>query len=296
MKPSCFKRMLAVFMAVIMICTLLPGAALAASTAGTVHVTIENTTFTTSDAPWTGTLLDAEVALTGDMSMLSAVTTALDNAGCEYTSNGDYISGINGLSEMQNGSLSGWMGTLNDWFVNTGFANYKESDRTLCDGDVIRVMYTSTGMGTDIGSGSYGNTDTALSALSVTGGTLEPSFAPAVTEYTLTVPSGTTEVNVNAAAKFKDHQVYLSVGEAAYRRTAAIPVADGTTITVQCGEPSIATTYTLKVKVEGESQLGSNENGFLSNIKITIDATFKVLTCLDTQIYQHYKAIVKKFK
>lgn len=250
------KRWLSMLMAWIMIFSVMPTTALADSSLGTVQVIVENTTYKkASGAPWEGTLVDTKVDLTSDMTMMTAIQKALKDKSYSYKANSDgtYISEINGLAEFDGGSQSGWMGTLNDWFTNTSFADYKVSNNTLCDGDVIRVMYTSTGLGTDLGAGTYGNKDTALSALSVTGGTMDQTFAAGTKDYTVTVPGTTTAVKVNATAKYKSHQVYLYVGEKEYRRTAEIPVTNGMKISVQCGEKDIATTYTLTVKVEGQS-------------------------------------------
>ena len=40
--------------------------------------------------------------------------------------------------------MSGWMGTLNDWFTNFGFGEFTVAKGTLCAGDEIRIMYTRT--------------------------------------------------------------------------------------------------------------------------------------------------------
>ena len=58
--------------------------------------------------------------------------------------------------------MSGWMGTLNDWFTNFGFGEFTVAKGTLCAGDEIRIMYTRTVE--DLG-GSWNNCDTRLKAL-----------------------------------------------------------------------------------------------------------------------------------
>lgn len=65
------------------------------------------------------------------------------------------------------------MGTLNGFFVNLSFAEFTVKKNTstniqLADGDVIHVMYTSTGLGEDLG-GTFYNSDTTLKALKVMG-------------------------------------------------------------------------------------------------------------------------------
>ena len=41
--------------------------------------------------------------------------------------------------------MSGWMGTLNDWFTNYGFGAFTVAGGTLGSGDEIRIMYTRNG-------------------------------------------------------------------------------------------------------------------------------------------------------
>lgn len=60
--------------------------------------------------------------------MMSCVFEALDAEGYTHTGT-TYISEINGLSEIDGGNQSGWMGTLNDWFTNEGFAAFTVARR-----------------------------------------------------------------------------------------------------------------------------------------------------------------------
>ena len=60
-----------------------------------------------------------------------ASITGSDGAGNSYT-----------LAQFTGGNESGWMGTLNDFFVNRSFSEFTVEDGKLADGDVIRVMYT----------------------------------------------------------------------------------------------------------------------------------------------------------
>ena len=90
---------------------------------------------------WEGTLADTWIELTGESTMMGCVVEALDGhtvVGAES----NYISSIDDLKEQQGGSMSGWMGTLNDWFTNFGFGEFTVAKGTLCAGDEIRVMYT----------------------------------------------------------------------------------------------------------------------------------------------------------
>lgn len=225
---------------------------------GSIRVIVENTTFTTDEgAAWDGTLLDTEVALLDDMTMMTAILSALNNAGHTWegtggqTENGwdiTYISSINkngtaALAEFHGGNESGWMGTLNDWFVNKGFEQWK-AGKDLLDGDVIHVMYTQNGYGADIGGAPNVNVG-YLSSLSASTGTLDTAFDKDALEYTLTVPYGTGSVDISAAAENKQDKVTVQVGETEYRRGEKVAVADGTVISVACGDK----TYTVTVTV-----------------------------------------------
>lgn len=150
------KKILSLLLALVMALSLVPTSVLAApDDLGKAHVIVENTTFTKpvdGKAPaWTGTLVDTWVKLTEDSTTMSCVAEALKAKG--YTQTGaesNYISEINGLSELDGGSASGWMGTLNDWFTNEGFAAFTVANGKLEAGDEIRVMYTCS-LGDDLG-------------------------------------------------------------------------------------------------------------------------------------------------
>ena len=253
------KRVLSLLMALVMALSLVPVTAFAADDHdGQVHVTVENTTWTKADgAPWEGTLVDEWITLKDDSTMMSCIKSALDKNQLSSTINGssyggEYISAINGLAEFDGGSESGWMGTLNDWFTNASFSNFTVKDETLAAGDEIRVMYTKTGYGKDIGSDWSTQSNTALAALSFSGGTLSPAFDESVKSYTLTL-SAPGSIKVSATAANKCNQVYLTADGTAYRRSAAVPVESGTVLTVRCGDASetvVPTTYTVTVKVD----------------------------------------------
>ena len=149
----------------------------AANNYGKVQVIVENTTYSKTDgAPWDGTLVNTWVDLSADSTMMSCVVDALKTKNATVVgAESNYISSINGLKEFDGGKSSGWMGALNDWFVNEGFGAFTVKSGKLTSGDVIRVMFTLNGYGADLG-GTWGNSDTTLSALKVTGGKLAPNF------------------------------------------------------------------------------------------------------------------------
>ena len=241
------KRIVSLFLALVMALSLIPTTVWAEvaegseSSLGSVHVIVENTTYT--DVQYDemkGTLVDTDVTLTADATMMSCVDSALSAAG--YTAVGadkGYISEITkgdaALGQFDGSQGSGWMGTLNDWFTNRGFTEFTVADGKLADGDQIRVMFTLNG-GADIGGNWTTMNDTSLTALSFSAGKLAPEFDKDTTSYTLELTEGVEWVTVAASAANKQNQVYLSVGETSYRRTASIPVADGTVLTIRCGD------------------------------------------------------------
>lgn len=229
--------------------------------AGMTRVIVENTTFPKAEgAAWEGTLADTWIELTGESTMMGCVVEALDGhtiVGAES----NYISSIDDLKEQQGGSMSGWMGTLNDWFTNFGFGEFTVAKGTLCAGDEIRIMYTRTVE--DLG-GSWNNSDTRLKALTFSAGKLAPKFSGDTFTYTLTVPEGTTSLLVTPTAANKNYQVRTYLGTQAtgreYSRTSLIPIENGSVITVVCADDSWPTmnetsdgkrTYTINV-VYGE--------------------------------------------
>lgn len=247
------KRGISILLALLLIVSLLPGAAFAQDS-GTVRVIAENKTFTEPvdgvTPAWTGTLFDETVVLTDGMTMMDALEAAAEQAEQDLTiftsSYGAYLSGIAGLNggdyprKTGDYNMSGWMGTLNDWFTDTGMDSV-----TVADGDVVCVQYSCTG-GPDVGS-DWSSTNTALQSLRCSAGTLSPAFAGDVTSYTLTVPYGTQQVTVTPTAVNKNNKVtVLADGETDARWGArTVAVADGNALTVQVGT---ATKYTLNIR------------------------------------------------
>ena len=278
--------------------------------AGMARVIVENTTFPKAEgAVWEGTLTDTWIELTDESTMMGCVVEALDGhtvVGAES----NYISSIDDLKEQQGGSMSGWMGTLNDWFTNFGFGEFTVAKGTLHAGDEIRVMYTRD-YGVDLG-GDWNNSDTRLKALTFSTGKLAPKFSGDTFTYTLTVPDSTTSLLVTPTAANKNYQVRTYLGTQAtgreYSRTSLIPITNGSVITVVCADDSWPTmnktsdgkrTYTINVvfgtaqssdagvasvKVAGvEAAAGTAENSFSVTLpagtEVTADS-FEI-TCSD---------------
>ena len=229
---------------------------------GSVKVIVENTTFDKVDLK--DTIIETTVELTQQSTMMKCVLAALAEKGYSWTGTGGkgyditYLSSIyidangNGkpdeaeksLAEFDGGTQSGWMGTLNDWFVNEGFNMFTVANGKLKDGDVIRVQYTVSGYGTDLGA-TWANNDTSLLVLSVSGGSLAPDFAGNTTGYVLT-PSGSS-VSLKATAANKNFQVRIFLNQQNknanadyYRSDEPIPVKSGDVIWIGVGEKAWA--------------------------------------------------------
>ena len=246
------KRIISLLMALVLAFSLLPTAAFAADHADQVRVIVENTTYTAADAPWTGTLVDKWVDLKSDSTMMSCMVDALGSYPQTGAESG-YISEINGLKAGAGGNyMAGWMGTLNDWFTNYGFGAFSVAEGDLSDGDVIRVMYTNNttndNAGGDLG-GTWGNKNTTLSDLTVSGGQLLTEFTPGQSggtyEYTLAIDSAEADIQVTPTAANKNYLTKIFLNEKVtdntegfsfYKRTQTIPVKAGDVIYVGCGE------------------------------------------------------------
>ena len=254
------KRILSLLLALVMLVGLLPTVSLAAGGDPTkqVHVTVENTTFTEASkasnwlAPaWSGKEIDTWITLTDDLTMMDCVRMAIEEHGFTQTgAENGYISDIEGVAEFDNGGDSGWMGTLNDWFTNYGFANYKVSDGTLKPGDEIHVMYTSTGRGKDLGA-DWSDSDKRVKSLEFPFqikinnlskfATLAPAFSPDQHEYDLIL---STEFDVLdgfcivPTAMNKQYQVHTYVDGVEFRRTEEVSIKPGSVITVRSGDPA----------------------------------------------------------
>ena len=197
-------------------------------------------------------------------SVMTVVLRALSEAGCGWNGTGGddfgitYLASItqNGhtLAEFTGGANSGWMCTLNDFFCNRSLSEFRVSatdpNYSLTDGDVIHVMYTTNGLGGDLG-GSWNNSNTTLESLGVEGGELTSAFASGEAggsyDYTLLIDGDSANITLTPTAANKNYLVrtYLNVkdigaaeGPGLYKRTESIPVAAGDVIYVGCGEYS----------------------------------------------------------
>ena len=222
---------------------------------GSVRVIVENTTFTEAvdggEAPaWIGTKVDKWVSLDKNSSAMTCIKDAIESSGFTQTgADAGYISEIAGLKEKAGGSMSGWMGTLNDWFTNEGFDAYTVANGKLTDGDELRMQYTMN-WGADLGS-DWSGTDTSLKAINSDYGTLSPEFGAKTYEYTLTVPFGTKSINFRPTALNRNFKTVSKIGDKTLSLTKPTEIKGGDVITVTVGEGKAASTYKVTVK-EGD--------------------------------------------
>ena len=241
---------------------------------GRVHVIVENTTYKSESLP--AELKDKFINdwydLTADDSMMTVILKALEGKKYHWQDGADdydisYLASVewdkSRLAEFTGGGNSGWMGTLNDWFVNKGFNSFRYSDRSLQDGDYIHVMYT-TALGADLG-GSWSNTSTTLKSLNVKGGTLSPaSLASGVTDYVLQITESDATVTVSYEPTNKNYQARMYLNNynnenSRYTSGSRMQVSSGDIIYIGVGEagwPSMneaspATKYTIRVVIQG---------------------------------------------
>ena len=191
-----------------------------------------NTTYKKADgAAWDGTLVDTWVDYSKTSTMMSCVKDALNTVGATQTgADSGYISEINGLSA--GGTQSGWMGTLNDWFTDSGFSDFTAANGKLEAGDEIRMMYTCN-LGVDIGN-DWSSTDTRLSDIKFSTGTLSPEFSKDTKEYTLLIPKDVSQVTIVPTAVCKTYQTRIFVDGKQVKRTEAADVKAGSKIKIIC--------------------------------------------------------------
>ena len=182
------------------------------------------------------------------------------------TVNDDY-----GLGEFSVGSMSGWMVSLNNWFVNMGTSEFGVENGMLENGDVIRWKFTATGYGADIGC-DWSNASARITGLLIDSqyGTLSPAFTDGIKKYTLTVNSDVKNIKMEAQQENYWSTLTYRVGDTYYKLLSDIPVDDGTVITIDSAyaayageEPSDTDCVTITIDKEAPV------NGYLSALKLT---------------------------
>jgi hypothetical protein len=229
-------RLSAVLLTLMLVMAFMPLAAQAEDATIEVTVVVSNTNY--ADGAWTGELFKTTVEQKEGITLGDAVKAACESEEVSITgatvAEGGFITDIDGLSSGAAGGYSGWMVSVNDWFNTTGLSAPAE------DGDLISVQYSQDGMGGDLGSVFFPVEDAnnkTLQALTFSEGTLAPEFAAATKEYTLTLPKGTTSINVTPKAFNLNYQVKTTLGDTSYKLLQAVAVKDGDVITVTVGDP-----------------------------------------------------------
>lgn len=215
---------------------------------GKVKVTVENTTYPKSDgAPWDGKIVDDWVEIDKDSTMMGCVVKALEKNGhVQKGAENNYISSIDDLAEFDGGTRSGWMGTLNGWFTNLGFADFTVKNGKLSDGDIISIMYT-TDLGNDLG-GSWDNHNTTIKELGIEGGKLLGNFNPGKPgnhyDYYIAIDGETADLKFTPTATNSNFltKIFLNKrvnsndeGSEFFKQTQSIGVKSGDTIYIGCG-------------------------------------------------------------
>ena len=246
MKTSIKKIISVALSAVIIISMLTAYLSVNAAESGRVRVIVRNDTYSVeSGAKWDGILVDTDVEFTDNTDALSTVLTAIENAGFSYEVNttewGSYIAGVNGICENDAAAYSGWMGIKNDWVVNDNLAYI-----TLCDGDTFELSYSVT-MGADIGA-DWSNAVTTLKSLEFEGANLKNEFSPSITEYTVTLDEGISEIKVIPTAENRNYQVRTykneyTPAENGYRKTDFIDVKAGDMLYIGVGNETWLGSY-----------------------------------------------------
>lgn len=136
---------------------------------------------------------------------------------------------VDSFGEFDSGAGSGWMITLNNWYINSSTADFEVED-----GDFIRWQNTCQ-VGADIGC-DWSNGSAEITGLRFyqTFGELSPAFDNSVTDYTYTLPASAEEVRLEAIQEnYWAILTYTSNGKT-YKPRAPIPVEDGTVIELEC--------------------------------------------------------------
>lgn len=163
-----------------------------------------------------------------------------------FNLNGKYYPSF---GEFDCGASSGWMVKQNNWFINMGASEFEVED-----GDNIEWLYTCQ-LGSDIGC-DPSNTSAEITGIRFKAnyGKLYPEFNKNITEYTYTIPYYTNSLCLEAIQENYWAKLSYKADNKTYKAMEAIPVADGTVISLDC----------VFVKSPGSSPIDTD------SIKITI--------------------------
>lgn len=194
-----------------------------------------------------GTMLQVELPIYESDSMMTVIERACKQNGLEIEIvGGEYISSIDGLSEFDRGSGSGWKGTLNGDWPDRGFHTITVENGELKNGDSITVEYTM-----NLGKDLTENAD--LKSISVNGGTLQKEYERNVYAYGLEIEKDVKEVRIQTETFNRYAKVEILAEGHLYQEGEAVPVEDGTEIVITSTKAvrgQETKTYKLTVKQE----------------------------------------------
>lgn len=232
---------------------------------GTVTVSIQDMIPTPDGEDWPeakGVILDnVKVSIYEDDTMLDAIERACveNNIEISFDSNKTYVTGIDGLEQLERGEKSGWFVTLNGWFTDDGAGNFTVANGKFADGDIVTMEYSL-----DYGNDLTDTTDVTgeLKSLGINTGELAPQYSRDVYEYTLTIPKDTKQVSFAPESFNRYDKITIQSNGNEYRYGAAIPVEEGTIVNITSVpvsyttpvEPDAKVTYQVTVKNEDDSQ------------------------------------------
>ena len=221
---------------------------------GSVTVNISNNTCSTG--PWydeTEPFITETLDLQDSDTMMTVILRALEENDYSWDGTGGsdygitYLStirkGEDALAEFTGGSGSGWMGMLNNWFVNYGFGEFKVENDTLKNGDIINVVYTCD-LGMDVRSGKEGISDTSMYDITMSGGKLSPAFNGSVKEYIFALDEGACTSEMKFEPLWKCFQAraykgeYIPDSNRYYSSGDSVYLKDGDVIYVGSGDPA----------------------------------------------------------
>ena len=177
-----------------------------------------------------------------------------------------YISKLGNRSEFDRGNKSGWMGSLNGWYTNTGFQNYSVANGDVAPGDQIILNYT-VDLGVDLGV-SHDYSDKRLESLKVAiaqdstwwkyPNLLSPGFDPDIHEYYAATGGNNSIIFLSLQAKNANNKVHVRIGDTQYRLSSGyykLPIPEkGTTkkveVIIEDPNGSSQETYTIWMSQE----------------------------------------------
>lgn len=164
-----------------------------------------------------------------------------------YTPSGEYVPEF---GEFMSGSDSGWMITLDGWFIDKGASEF-----TVSKNNVIKWQNTCQ-LGKDIGH-DFDSSNLINIVIQDNPGTLSPAFHKFVLEYTYSIPKSVTQLKLTGRPESTHSTVTYTANGITYQANDPIPVVDGTKITIRCETNGVITDYVMTVKYKSDNGTSS---------------------------------------